>query len=72
MNAQLYLYDITYILADGRILERYGLIAAEDMPSALLKLTAHYKDLNSVGIIQLDSGPHEIEEEIWANLSDDF
>ena len=72
MNAQLYLYDVTYILADGRILERYGLVAAEDMPSALLKLTAHYKDLNSVGIVQLDSGPHEIGEEIWANLSDDF
>lgn len=72
MNAQLYLYDVTYILEDGRILERYGLLAVEDMPSALLKLTAHYKDLNSVDIIQLDSGPHEIGEEIWANLSDDF
>ena len=72
MNAQLYLYDVTYILADGRILERYGLVAAEDMPSALLKLTAHYKDLNSIGIIQLGIGPREIGEETWANLSDDF
>ena len=72
MSGQIYLYDITYILADGRVLERYGLIAADDMPAALSKLTAHYKNLNSIGIIQLDSGPHEIGEEIWANLSDDF
>lgn len=72
MNAQLYLYDVTYILADGRILERYGLIAAEDMPTALSKLTAHYKELNSVGIIQLNSGPHEISEEVWTDLSDTF
>lgn len=72
MNGQIYLYDITYILADGRVLERYGLIAADDMPAALSKLTAHYKNLNSIGIIQLDSGPHEIGEEIWATLSDDF
>lgn len=72
MNGQLYLYDITYILEDGRILERYGLLAADDMSSALTKLTQHYSNLNTVGIVQLNSGPHEIGEETWADLSDTF
>ena len=72
MNGQLYLYDITYILEDGRILERYGLLAADDMPSALAKLTQHYSNLNTVGIVQLNSGPHEIGEKTWADLSDTF
>lgn len=72
MSGQLYLYDITYILEDGRILERYGLLAADDMPSALAKLTQHYSNLNTVGIAQLNSGPHEICEETWADLSDTF
>ena len=72
MSGQLYLYDITYVLADGRILERYGLVAADDMPSALTKLTQHYSNLNTVGIVQLNSGPHEIGEETWAELSDTF
>lgn len=72
MNAQLYLYDVTYVLEDGRILERYGLVAADDMPSALTKLTQYYSNLNTVGIVQLNSGPHEIGEETWADLSDTF
>ena len=72
MNGQLYLYDITYILEDGRILERYGLLAADDMSSALAKLTQHYSNLNTVGIVQLNSGPHEIGEETQADLSDIF
>jgi hypothetical protein len=72
MNGQLYLYDITYILEDGRLLERYGLLAADDMPSALTKLAQHYSNLNTVGIVQLNSGPHEIGEETWADLSDTF
>ena len=72
MNGQIYLYDITYIIEDGRILERFGLLAADDMPSAMTKLTQHYLNLNTVDIRQLNSGPHEIGEEIWANLRDDF
>ena len=72
MSGQLYLYNITYILEDGRILERYGLLAADDMPSALTKLTQQYSNLNTVGIVQLNSGPHEISEETWADLSDTF
>ena len=72
MSGQLYLYDITYILEDGRILERYGLLAADDMPSALTKLTQQYSNLNTVGIVQLNSGPHEISEDTWADLSDTF
>lgn len=72
MSGQLYLYNITYILEDGRILERYGLLAADDMPSALTKLTQQYSNLNTVGIVQLNSGPHEISEDTWADLSDTF
>ena len=72
MNGQIYLYDVTYILEDGRIIERYGIVAADDMPSAFTKLTQHYKDLNSVNIIQINCSPHEICEETWADLINNF
>ena len=70
MNSQIYLYDITYILADGRVLERYGLVAAIDITDAFEQLKEYYQTLNSVGLFQLNAGPHEIGEETFSILYD--
>lgn len=72
MSGQIYLYDVTYILADGRILERYGLVAAENMSCAFKKLDGLYSNLDSVSIKQLDCGPYEIDEETWLSFVEDI
>jgi hypothetical protein len=67
----IYLYDVTYVLADGRILERFGLIAADDISSAVNQLSAKYQNLDSVGIKQLNYISHEVSEEVWFKLADE-
>jgi hypothetical protein len=60
--SQLYKYKVKFLTEDGRVHERFGVIAETNLEAASQVIFAHYENLDSYEISQVSIGAYEITE----------
>ena len=63
--SQLYKYKVKFLTEDGRIHERFGVIAETSLESASQVIFTYYKNLDSYEISQVSIGVYEMTETVY-------
>ena len=66
--SSIYSYQLTFLLDSGGIVERHGIVAADSLMSATVKLNEWYDNINSLNINHISCGPLELEAETWEKI----